>query len=104
MPRVRRRGHTLRGELTLQQQLALILGGMAGFSDQGEYERAWWAHRDELMTSVNPTSRPAAWWTLEFTGERKPGERDWEVLDRAGLLTPQEQLLVEKWKLRRSNA
>ena len=52
------------------------------------------------MASVNPTARPDGWWCLEFSGERKHGERDWEVLERSGLLTVQEQHLVEKWKLR----
>jgi hypothetical protein len=104
MPRVRRRGHTLRGELTSEQTWCLVAGvertGCPAFATDADYERAWWFHRDELMASVNPTTRPDAWWSLEFKGERKPGEKDWEVLERAGLLTVQEQHLVEKWGLR----
>lgn len=71
--------------------------GHPAFASRADYERAWWQHRDFLMTSVNPCSRPDAWWTLEFKGERKPGEKDWEVLERAGLLTETEKCLVEKW-------
>jgi hypothetical protein len=82
--------------LTPEQELALLIGGPDLFLSRAEYERAWWAHREQLMPSVNPLTRPAAWWALEFTGERKPGERDWEALERCGLLTPEEINLLGK--------
>ena len=98
MPRVRRRGHTVRGALTPEQEIAPLIGGQA-FATPQEYERAWWTHREELLASVNPTTRPAAWWALEFKGERRPRERDRQALERLGLLTPEEKHLVEKWNL-----
>jgi hypothetical protein len=77
---------------------------LAGFDSRAELEAAWWRHRDELLASVNATTRPAAWWALEFKGERKPGERDWQALERLGMLTDEEKRLVEKWGLRENTS
>ncbi len=68
MPRVRRRGHRVRDELTSEQVMTLLIGGprtgFDGFESQADYERAWWAHREQLMADLHP-SLPLAWWRLE---------------------------------------
>ncbi len=101
MPRVRRRGHTLRCELTPEQALCLLTGLGDGFSTHEDYARAWWAHRAELMAAVPLATRPDAWWALEFKGELpglEDGRRvhDWEVLEKHGMLSPAEQYEVDK--------
>jgi hypothetical protein len=71
--------------------------GTAVFDTREDYERAWWFHRDALIAGVNRCFRPDAFWQIEHQSERKPGERDWQALERLGLLTLEEKHLVEKW-------
>ena len=100
MPTTKRgRRHARRGKELIDAQVwELILGLPGGYMDRDQYAADWWAHRDELMQDCNQLSRPAAWWKLEFQRERQPGEHDWEVLARYGLLKPEEEELLTKMK------
>ena len=76
MPRVRRRGHTLRGELTTAQTFELLLGPTGQeFTTDAERKAAWFAHRDELMALLPPDGRGWGWVTYE-AGGFLPGEGD----------------------------
>jgi hypothetical protein len=68
MPRVRRRGHMLRGELTSEQVLELVIGLPGGFASEAKRRAAWFAHRDELMALLPPDGRGWAWVTYEGGG------------------------------------
>ena len=71
---MRRRGHTLRGELTPEQTLALLIGPAgAEFASDAERERAEWAHRDELTALLPPDGRGWGWVRYEGGGFL-PGE------------------------------
>jgi hypothetical protein len=84
--RIRKRNSTaLRG----QQELDLILGAALGaFDTPADRERAWFAHRDELMKAMGPMTRPQAFWDYEH--ERLPREKCAAALRRLGLFTPEE--------------
>ena len=62
MPRLKPRDE--RAALTPGQELALAIGGdwRAEFGSEAAAEQAWFHHRDELLASVNPMTRPIAWW------------------------------------------
>ena len=72
MPRVRRRGHALRGELTSEQTMELLIGPgwRSAFRNNDERRAAWWAHRDELMALLPPDGRGWGWLVFEGGGFR----------------------------------
>ena len=74
MPKVRRRGHRLRGELTAAQVMALLIGPAgAEFASEAELRAAWFQHRTELMDLLPPDGRGWGWVTYEGGGFL-PGE------------------------------
>ena len=75
MPRVRRRGHMLRGELTPAQTWELLIGPGAhsAFTDDDERRVAWHEHRTELMDLLPPGGRGGGWVTYAGGGFL-PGE------------------------------
>ena len=69
MPRVRRRGHRLRGELTPGQTWALLSGPTGReFASEAERKAAWFEHRAELMALLPPDGRGWGWVTYEGGG------------------------------------
>lgn len=66
MPRLRRRGHLLRGKLTDAEELELTIGQFANrsaFKDEDSRRRAYFAHRDEVNALV---SDGWTWARIEF--------------------------------------
>ena len=97
MPRVRRRGHVKRAELTFHQALDLCLGrSLRAFASDDDRLRAWREHREHLVT--NPLSRPAAWWDYEAPERRRPRAEESETaqLARLGLLTDFEKSILDR--------
>ena len=65
MPRKRIAGKRRNRALTYQEEFDLLLGsGGVQWSD-GERREAWEDHKDVLMASVNPGTRPAAFFDYE---------------------------------------
>src|SRR5205823_6096358 len=67
MPRINRRAPVRRSNgLSEQQEMELLIGaGMTAFNTPKERERAWHAHRDELMNLIGPLVRPQGFWDYE---------------------------------------
>ena len=100
MPRVRRRPHTLRGELTSAETLELILGPTGGgFANDTEREAAWWAHREALLADANPTTRPWGFWEYEQGGRHPRHGKQAATLAELGMLTPVEESLIRRWQI-----
>jgi len=99
MPRVRRRGYSLRGELTSEQTWALLIGPTGGeFASEAEQKAAWYAHREALLADVTPTTRPWAFWQYEQGGKHPRHGTEAAVLAAGGLLTPAEVALLARWR------
>lgn len=99
MPRINRRKRARRSTaLTDDQEWDLILGTVhaAAFSSPKEREEAWFRHREILLKSVNPTTRPSAFW--DYEAKKLPREKDLAALVRLGLLTAEEKRLLQRWK------
>ena len=65
MPRKRIAGKRRNRALTFQEELNLLIGsGGVRWSDD-ERREAWQEHKDKLMSSVNPGTRPAAFYDYE---------------------------------------
>ena len=85
--------------LDLEQYVELLLGpkGDASAFDSDEYRReAWGAHAAELLTLVDPGSRPWGWWQYEAPEPLLPREAELAYLYRCGLLTRAERERLEQ--------
>ena len=80
---------------------------------QLDHRRPWMASRTQTRMRRRTGGTATSFWrrstqprgqrrfgVLEFRGDRRPGEMEFETLERHGLLSPQERRLVEKWGLR----
>jgi hypothetical protein len=67
---VRRRGHRLRGELTSEQTLELLIGPVSrsAFRVDDERRAAWFEHKAELMSLLPPDGRGWGWVMYEGGG------------------------------------
>jgi len=76
-------------DLNLEQYLELLLGpkesGSAFDSDESR-RTAWNSHTVEVMSLVDPGSRPWAWWQYTAQLPMLPGESDVAYLQRCGAL------------------
>jgi hypothetical protein len=87
----------LRGELTSEQVLELVIGLPGGFASDAERERAWWEHREALLADVNPTTRPWGFWQYEQGGQHPRHGQQAARLAELGLLSDAEQALLRRW-------
>jgi hypothetical protein len=70
------------------------------FTSREELKSAWERARERMMASLSPGRRAAAWWEFEFDGRRPPYFEERSFLWRRGLLTPEEQITLEReWKV-----
>lgn len=94
MPRKRIAGKIRREALTYSQRLDLLLGaGHEPWTDE-QRKQAWFDHRDELLYSLNPGTRPEAFW--DYEQKRLLHESNAQALFRLGLLTPEELETLDK--------
>jgi len=102
MSRINRLRRALPGkkQLTAGQETLLLAGlalGGEGFETPEAMERAWWAHREQLMEECGALQRPHAFWLFEAKdGEHVAGrERDEDRLLRLRLaLSPHELAIL----------
>ena len=55
-------------KLTSAQRTTLLFGVVPDesvFASKEDMREAWVMHRDDLMSSVNPCTRPSGWWIFE---------------------------------------
>lgn len=99
MPRIKpRRGRGQRG-MTDEEELDLVLGSsMGAFGSDAERQASWFANREELIALVNPLSRPQAFWDYEQPDARQRAEKDFQTLERLGLLSDAEKALLAKMR------
>jgi len=90
----------VRRALTWEEYLELTIGpngeNYSEFGSEAERKGAWFANRDELMASVNPTTRPWAFWEYEI-GKQVKNCDELDYLQRKNLLTESEKRLLLKW-------
>ncbi len=60
-----------KGGVKRNQHQDLLLGRRGAFRSERERRAAWAANRERLLESVNPCTRPAAWWDYEAPGGMK---------------------------------
>ncbi len=108
MPTIRRRRKTRR---TLNDDDRIILMVWPWHytpSERRHLKPLWERHRQELLASVNPGTRPSAFWEFEVKKKDRPGEPadprkpgyvpdelECDRLKRLGLLTPEEVLELD---------
>ena len=83
----------MQGGLNLEQYLELLLGSTcdaSAFESDDARRAAWRTHATELMTMVDPGSRPWAWWQYDAPEAPLPRESERDYLARHGLLTETE--------------
>lgn len=102
MPRVRRRGHRLRG--FHPDQVAFVLLGVpfpnSEVTDE-QFAQIWWAHRDEMnerfQLDFAAPQRPFGFWEVEAPGKPLRDERDGDALIRLRIpLTAKERHYLER--------
>ena len=83
----------MNAELDLEQYLELLLGPKDAYSAFGSEESrrdAWRDHAAELLSMVDPGSRPWAWWQYDAAEPMLPRESERAYLARCGFLTEAE--------------
>jgi hypothetical protein len=63
-----------------------LVGEGRPFATEEARRAAWEEHREELLYSGNPGSRPGAFWQYDYPGSKIPHESDLQALFRLGLL------------------
>ena len=90
---------TMNATLDLEQYLELLLGpknDISAFSSDESRHDAWREHAAELLTLVDPGSRPWAWWQYDATEPMLPREPEIAYLARCGFLTDFERERLER--------
>ena len=85
--------------LDLERYLELLIGPKdeASAFDSDESRRdAWRDHAAELLSMVDPGSRPWAWWQYDAMAPMLPREPEIAYLARCGLLTSGERQHLER--------
>ena len=85
--------------LNLEQYLELLLGpkdDSSAFDTDESRREAWRDHAAELLTMVDPGSRPWAWWQYDATQPVLPRESALAYLARCELLTHAERERLER--------
>lgn len=106
MPRTRRLAKTRRTELTLDQEMELLLGpagrGVTDFASPFLRRAAWLAHKASLMEDDPPGMRPWAWWEYEVGHHPTDAGIDGQAreLRRLKLLSDAEKGLLAATKVR----
>ena len=80
--------------LDLEQYLELLLGpkeDISAFGSDESRRHAWRDHDAELLSMVDPGSRPWAWWQYDAAEPMLPRESDLGYLTRCGFLTDAER-------------
>jgi len=93
---------TMNAPLDLKQYLELLIGPKdeASAFDSDESRRdAWRDHAAELLSMVDPGSRPWGWWQYDAIEPMLQRESALAYLTRCGLLTGAERELLERAKL-----
>ena len=106
MPTIRRKRKNRR-TLSYVDWMDLVIGGPYTPGERTRLRPLWESHREQLMASVNPGTRPAAFWEFEVEKKDRPGEPadprkpgyvpdelQIDRLKRLGLLTPAEKALL----------
>lgn len=83
--------------LSDEQEMDLVQGERGAFASEAARRAAWRAHRERLMASVNPCTRPAAWWDYEAKAPRDPHRSADEQLYVLGALSPAGREQFEAW-------
>jgi hypothetical protein len=63
------------------------------FATEADRERAWWAHRAEMLTYMNPGCRPWGYWRYEARLDHAPVDHAL-YLAQHGLLTDDEEAAI----------
>jgi hypothetical protein len=85
VPRRKRASKSKKRALTLDEELAFMIGSLpAAFPTPAEARAAWFAHRDHLMADAGEGKRPVGWWAFE-AGEPQPRSRGAEAARLAQL-------------------
>ncbi len=100
MPRKRRATPGRRDELTPEQWSELVFGRGARASVWAsplDKRRAWYEHRDDLLSRITPGWRPAGFWAVEAVtiGPFQNGETNEQWLARHGLLGDAERIALD---------
>ena len=89
---------TMNAQLDLEQYLELLLGpndDISAFDSDESRREAWRDHTAELLSLVDPGSRPWAWWQYDAIEPILPREPALAYLSRCGLLTGAERERLE---------
>ncbi len=85
--------------LNLEQYLELLLGpndDTSAFDSDESRRQAWRDHATELLPTVDPGSRPWAWWQYDATEPMLPRESALAYLSRCGHITGAERELLDR--------